>query len=220
MKLLLVEDEVRLSQIITKGLKKLSYAVDCAYDGQEALDLFEINIYDLIILDINLPILDGFSVLRQIRSQNREVKVIILSAKNTTPDKINGLDLGANDYLEKPFDFLELEARIRNLLRWSFTSEIALLSIGPLTIDTAAKTVTVRDHALSFTNKEYGILEYLAHNCHKYTPAEEIIEHVWSSDADPFSNSFKFHIHSIKKKLGDAVQIETIRGKGYKISHE
>lgn len=218
MKILLVEDEARLSQIIAKGLKKLSYAVDCAYDGQEALELFEINDYDLIVLDLNLPIVDGFSVLRTIRSQNQAVKIIILSAKNTTADKINGLDLGANDYLEKPFDFLELEARIRNLLRWSFTSDTATLTFGNLSIDTAAKTPYLANTAIALTNKEYGILEYLALNANKYSTAEEIIEHVWCSDADPFSNSFKFHIHSIKKKLGG--HIENIRGKGYKITYE
>lgn len=123
MKLLLVEDEITLSIIISKGLKKSGYAVDTAFDGEEALDLFEINIYDLIILDLNLPKIDGMEVLRQVRSTCDDTKILILSARSEIHDKIIGLDKGANDYLVKPFDFQELEARIRNLLRRSFTQK-------------------------------------------------------------------------------------------------
>ena len=215
MKILLVEDEKTLSNIICKGLKKLNYVVDNAFDGEEALDLFYINTYDLIILDINLPKLDGFEVLKKIRKINNEIKIIILSAKNMVQDKILGLDLGANDYLEKPFDFLELEARIRNLLRWKFVKNDNILNIGCLKIDTIKKQVFVENNEVVLTNKEYGILEYLCLNRDRFVLAEEIIEHVWESDFNFFSNTFKFHIHSLKKKLNKDGIIKNTRGKGY-----
>lgn len=215
MKILLVEDEKILSSIITKGLKKLSYAIDNAFDGEEALELFYVNNYDLIILDINIPKLDGFSVLNEIRKNNNQTKILILSSKNMVEDKVLGLDLGANDYLEKPFDFLELEARIRNLLRWDFIKTKNIIQIGILKIDTIKKQVFINDELINLTNKEYAILEYLILNNDRYILAEEIIEHVWESDFDLFSNTFKFHIYSLKKKLNIDGIIKNIRGKGY-----
>lgn len=217
MKVLLVEDEKTLSSIISKGLRKLSYAVDSAFDGQEALDFFYINNYDLIILDINIPKLDGFEVLKRIRNTDNHIKIIILSAKNMVEDKVLGLDLGANDYLEKPFDFLELEARIRNLLRWEFVKIENVIYIGSLKIDTIKKQVYIDSKEIILTNKEYAILEYLGLNKDRFILAEEIIEHVWESDFDLFSNTFKFHIHSLKKKLNKDGIIKNIRGKGYTI---
>lgn len=215
MKLLLVEDEKRLSAVLEKGLKKLCYAVDTAYDGEEALALWEINCYDLIILDLNLPRLDGLGVLRRLRESDRETKVLILSAKNAVEDKIEGLDGGANDFLEKPFDFMELAARIRNLLRWSFVSRDSQLQFGALMVDSRARRATLAGQALELTPKEYAILEYLALRSGCYIAAEELIEHVWDSEADLFSNSLKFHIHSLKKKLGLPGLITNARGKGY-----
>ena len=215
MKILLVEDEKTLSSIISKGLKKLSYAVDSAFNGQEALDLFNVNDYDLIILDINIPKIDGFEVLKIIREFDNQIKIIILSAKNMVQDKVLGLDLGANDYLEKPFDFLELEVRIRNLLRWQFIKSENIIHIGNLKINTIKKQVYVNNVEISLTNKEYGILEYLALNKDRFVLSEEIIEHVWESDFDLFSNTFKFHIHSLKKKLNQEGIIKNVRGKGY-----
>ena len=215
MKILLVEDEKTLSSIISKGLKKLSYAVDSAFNGQEALELFNVNDYDLIILDINIPKIDGFEVLKIIREFDNQIKIIILSAKNMVQDKVLGLDLGANDYLEKPFDFLELEARIRNLLRWQFIKSENIIHIGNLKINTIKKQVYINDVEINLTNKEYGILEYLALNKDRFVLSEEIIEHVWESDFDLFSNTFKFHIHSLKKKLNQEGIIKNVRGKGY-----
>jgi len=200
-----------------KGLKKLSYAVDPAYDGQEALMMLEVNTYDLVILDLNLPLVDGLEVLRQFRVKDTKTKVLILSAKNTVEDKISGLDLGANDYLEKPFDFLELAARTRNLLRWSFTQSDPTIRAGRLTVDTSVHSVLVDQHPIGLTNKEYAILEYLLLHRSRFVPTEEIIEHVWDYETDPFSNTFKYHMHSLKKKLGvDGIIVNT-RGKGYKL---
>ncbi|MBZ9693460.1 response regulator transcription factor [Clostridium sp. M14] len=216
MKILLVEDEQRLSQVIQKGLKKLCYAVDVAFDGEEALEMIEINFYDLIILDLNIPKINGLKVLEKTRETNNHIKILILSAKNTIEDKITGLDLGANDYLEKPFDFLELAARISNLLRWKFISENTIITCGVLKIDTASKSALLKDNVIQLTNKEYAILEYLALNMDRFVSTEEIIEHVWDSDVDPFSNTFKYHIHSLKKKIGSD-NIINARGRGYKL---
>lgn len=222
MKLLLVEDEKLLSKLLFKGLKKLNYTIDCAFDGEEALKLYDINSYDLIILDINLPKIDGMQVLHKIRENDSQIKVLILSAKNTVDDKIKGLDSGSNDYLTKPFDFNELEARIRNLLRQKFSTIEVNLHCGDINLDTANKCVYYGQELINLTKKEYSILEYLMFNSNKILSAEDIIEHVWDSEADLFSNSFKFHIHSLRKKLenisGNNNYIINIRGQGYKIS--
>lgn len=220
MKLLLVEDEVRLSKNVAKGLTLLGYAVDCAYDGEEALDLYSLNEYDLMILDLNLPKLDGMEVLRKIREQDADFRILILSARNTLEDKISGLDEGSNDYLTKPFEFRELEARIRGLLRRNFTTRSTGLCCGVLRMDTAARQVWCGGQAVELTRKEYMLLEYLLTHAERIVSAEELIEHAWDSEADPFSNSFRFHIHSLRKKLDEAGAkdyIITQRGQGYRI---
>lgn len=216
MKLLLVEDEYRLASVVQKGLKKSGFAVDTAYDGESALELIGINEYDLVILDLNLPKVDGFTVLHEIRKISNTIKVLILSSRNHVKDKVQGLDLGANDYLEKPFDFLELVARIRNLLRWEFVLENSVVSFGAIDINLSTQSITKDGIPVSLTKKEYSILEYLVKNRTRYISAEEIIEHVWESDVDLFSNSFKFHISSLKKKLSTENIIVTVRGKGYR----
>ena len=161
----------------------------------------EVNEYDLMILDLNLPYLDGLDVLREIRKTNRAIKILILSARTEIEDRVLGLDLGANDYLIKPFDFLELEARIRTLLRWHFIQQPSVLECGGIILDTTAKTVWLSGQLVSLTKKEYAILEYLMAQKGKVISAEELIEHVWDSEVDLFSNSLKYHIHSLKKKL-------------------
>lgn len=222
MKLLIVEDEVLLSKSISKGLRKLGYAVDTALDGEEALALLEINTYDLMVLDINIPKINGLDVLKRIREAGNPLQVMILSAKNTVFDKVNGLDCGGNDYLTKPFDFLELEARIRNLLRQHTGLNDAVLRCSEVSIDTSAKKAYWGDTLLDLTKKEYSILQYLLHHPDTVISAEELIEHIWDSDIDLFSNSFRFHIHSLRKKIKDAGStndfITTIRGQGYMVS--
>lgn len=215
MKILLVEDEELLSNVITKGLKKLGFAVDQAYDGETALYLYEVNSYDLIILDLNLPVIDGMDVLGRIRQDDFKTKILILSARSEIIDRVAGLNQGANDYLVKPFDFDELVARIHNLIRQTFIQTPSILSVGNLTMDLLAKTVTINNVFLSLTNKEYAILEYLMLNQGKVISQSELIEHVWESEADPFSNSLKFHLHSLKKKLGQEDIISNKRGQGY-----
>lgn len=220
MKLLLVEDEEMLSKSIAKGLGMLGYAVDCAYDGEEALYLYELNQYDLMILDLNLPKLDGMEVLKRIRCHDEEFRILILSARNSLEDKVYGLDSGSNDYLTKPFEFKELEARIRSLLRRSFTTQNTMLKCGRLQMDTTARKVMCGRQNIELTRKEYALLEYLMVHAGKMVSAEELIEHAWDSETDMFSNSFRFHIHSLRKKLdaaGADGYIVTQRGHGYRL---
>ncbi|BDF59130.1 DNA-binding response regulator [Christensenellaceae bacterium] len=222
MKILLVEDEMRLSKLVAKGLGMLGYAVDCAYDGEEALYLYDINEYDLMILDLNLPKIDGMEVLRRIRAHNEDFRILILSARNSLDDKISGLDGGSNDYLTKPFEFAELEARIRSLLRRDFSTRDTVLRCGKLRMDTAARQVYCGEAEIALTRKEYALLEYLLTHIGRVVSAEELIEHAWDSETDLFSNSFRFHIHSLRKKLenaGAGEYIVTRRGQGYLIQN-
>ena len=222
MKILLVEDETILMKATAKGLRKSGYAVDCAADGAEALRQYVLNEYDLMILDLNLPKVDGMEVLRRIRQQDQELRILILSARDSVEDKIGGLDGGSNDYLTKPFDFLELEARIRNLLRRHFEQKSVQLRCGALRVNMADRSVFCKEQRVALTKKEYGILEYLLTHKGRILSAEEIIEHVWDSEADLFSNAFKFQIHSLKKKLEQAGlpegYITNLRGQGYKLA--
>lgn len=218
MRILLVEDEKKLSNSIVKGLTNAGYAVDAAYDGEEALYEYEVNEYDLIILDLNLPKKDGLDVLREIREKDNEMKVLILSARTKVDDRILGLDEGANDYLIKPFDFGELKARIRNLLRRDFVQKPQDLALNGLTVDTKAKRVLYHTQEITLTRKEYGILEYLMLHKNQIISAETLTEHVWNNEFDPFSNSFRYHIHSLKKKISVVSGldfIKTVWGQGY-----
>lgn len=217
MKILLAEDEELLSNAISKGLKKLGFAVDQAFDGEMALYSYEVNEYDLIILDLNLPIIDGMEVLQRIRENDLEMKILILSARSGINDRVLGLNEGANDYLIKPFDFEELVARIHNLIRRAFSQTPAVFSVDRITIDVLSKTVTLDKAALPLTNKEYAIMEYLMLNQGRVIPQSELIEHIWNSEADPFSNALKFQLHSLKKKLGQSDIICNVRGQGYMI---
>lgn len=217
MKLLLIEDEEDLSAVLSKGLRKCGYAVDTSYDGEDGLYMYEVNDYDLIILDLNLPVIDGLEVLRLIRQKDIHTKILILSARSQTADRVEGLNLGANDYMVKPFDFRELEARINTLLRIDFIQSPPVQECGDITINLISHEVTVCGSAVALTKKEYSILEYLFRHEGEVVSAEQIIEHVWDSGADLFSNSLKYHIHMLKKKLG-ADCIRNIRSQGYILS--
>lgn len=214
MKILVVEDEFALRTALVSGLKKKGYEADGACDGQEALDMYFEFMYDLVVLDLNLPKLDGLEVLKEIRIENEMAKVIILSARSEIDDKVIGFDLGANDYLAKPFHFKELDARIRALLRRDFISVECKLVLNDLVIDTAKKQVYKSEVLIELTKKEYGILEYLVLNKKRIISTEELIEHVWESDVDPFISSIKVHLNSLRKKIGDDI-IMNKRGVGY-----
>lgn len=225
MKILVVEDNVTLGKGICQGLTKKAYAVDLATNGSIALEMNDIANYDLIILDLSLPFLSGWEVLKRIRKKNTKIKILILSANNFVEDKAKGLDMGANDYLTKPFDFLELEARIRNLLRQKFITSASILVYEHITLNTIQKTVEIDGTNLKLTRKEYAILEYLLINKDIIISTENLIEHVWNEARNPFSNAFKYQIYSLRKKISNinpeaASMIQTIRGSGYKLSNK
>ena len=214
MKLLIVEDELALQKALIKGFQKSGYIVDAAGDGEQALELYYSNQYNLVVLDLNLPKIDGLDVLEEIRNENKEIPVLILSARSEVNNKITGLDMGANDYLAKPFHFNELEARARALLRRNFKIAPTTIICGDIKLDTALKNVFHNDIEIPFTKKEYGIFEYLMLNKGRVISGEELIEAVWESDADIFTNAFKVHINAIRKKLPENF-IKNIKGQGY-----
>lgn len=219
MKLLIIEDEEDLLLALRRGFEKKGYAVDTAADGCDGLELIFVNNYDLIILDLNLPGMDGLEILQKVRENDLKQKVLILSARSDYGQRIEGLDLGANDYLVKPFDFGELEARVRSLLRRSFTQNNVVIRFDRFSLDTCAHQLyTEDDERIDLTPKEYSILEYLLLHRGKAVSAEELIEHIWLSDDNLFSNAIKVHVSALRKKLGaytDKELITNMRGAGY-----
>ena len=219
MRLLICEDEEDILNGLAKGLRKLNYYVDTAMDGEEALSLYFESEYDLIILDLNMPKLDGLEVLKTIREDNAESKVIILSARDTLNDKVLGLDLGANDYLVKPFHFRELEARIRVLLRnnYSTNDDTIRIESQDITLYLSKKQVQKGGEIISLTPKEYSIFEYLCINKGNLISTGELLEHNIDMNASDISQVIKVHIAALRKKLGTEV-IKTSRGMGYTIN--
>lgn len=218
MKLLIIEDEEDILDALERGFRKLGYAVNAASDGKIGCDAALEEDYDLIVLDLNLPGMDGIDILTTLKKEQVSSKVIILSARTSYAQRIAGLDFGADDYLVKPFDFGELEARVRNLLRREFTQSGAYIKNGKLEIDTARRVAIVNDKQVELSPKEYRILEYLALNCDRAISTEELIEHVWANEEALFSNSIKVHLSSLRKKLTIACGIDmirNIRGVGY-----
>ncbi|MFJ7890483.1 response regulator transcription factor [Lysinibacillus xylanilyticus] len=218
MRILVVEDELDLQEAIAEGLRIEGYAVDTCNNGEDAYELMYVENYDLIILDINLPKMDGLKVLEKLREENKELKVLILSARSSVNDKVKGLDIGANDYLTKPFEFAELEARIRNLLRRKFVQENSILSCGNINIDLSKRSASVGENELILTKKEFALLEYFLFNQEKIVSQEELIEHVWDQNADSFSGVIRVHIATLRKKLKALLDYDPIRtkiGEGY-----
>lgn len=218
MRILIIEDEKELQSTIAEGLRLDGYAVDTCDDGKTACEMCFVEKYDLVILDLNLPEMDGLEVLQQIRKFDSELKVLILSARNTVSDKVHGLDNGANDYLTKPFDFAELEARIRNLLRRSFVQQNNILTYDKLKMNVSKQIVYINDEVVNLTKKEFSILQYFLLNPHKIISQEELIDHVWDSNANSFSGAIRVHIASLRKKIKSLLTydlIETKVGAGY-----
>lgn len=218
MRILVVEDELDLQEAIAEGLRLDGYAVDTCGDGNSAYELLYVENYDLVILDLNLPGMDGLEVLNKIRDEKPELKVLILSARSSVADKVKGLDCGANDYLAKPFDFTELEARIRNLLRQKFSKASNTIAAADISIDLSGRIASYQGKALALTKKEFSILEYFILNPDTVISQEELIEHIWDSEADSFSGAVRVHISSLRKKIREALgydPIETRIGEGY-----
>lgn len=223
MKILVVEDEEKLLESIREGLVHSGYVVDTALDGEEGSFMAFTNDYDLIILDINLPKKDGFEILREIRERDKEVNIIMLTALSDVDDRVRGFDLGANDYVLKPFHFEELKARIRSLLRRQTTIKNAVIETSGISFDTRKRTFTIEGENLRLTAKEAGILEYLFFNLGRYVTTEELMEHVWNDEVDLFSNVVRVHMSALRKKLKARLGKNIIRneiGKGYIIDEE
>lgn len=223
MRILVVEDEHLLCDGIAEDLELEKYAVDRCYDGSEAYERLSVEPYDLVILDLNLPGMDGLELLRRIRDELPRLRVLILSARAGLRDRIAGLDLGADDYLVKPFALEELEARIRVLLRREYVQQDACKRVGGLMLDTVAREVTAMDKPLSLTPKEFAILEHLMLAEGRWVSQEELLEHVWDSEANPFSNVIRMHISSLRKKLRETLghdPIQTKVGRGYRLAEE
>jgi two-component system copper resistance phosphate regulon response regulator CusR len=218
MRILLVEDDPGVRRFVVKGLREQAYAVDTAVAGEEALYQADINEYDLIILDVMIPGPDGLEVCRRLRKAGRRMPILMLTARDAVEDRVSGLDRGADDYLTKPFEFRELLARLRALLRRSTELHPPRLSVGDLELDTAAQSATSRGHAISLTHKEYALLEYLVRNAGRVVSRADIAEHVWDETFDPFSNLIEVYVNRLRRKIdpdGSSGLLQTRRGAGY-----
>jgi DNA-binding response OmpR family regulator len=217
-KLLVVEDEKDLADAIARGLTRQTYSVDISYDGTKALELAEINTYDLIILDLNLPEIDGLEVCRRIRANDPKIGILMLTARAGQADRVLGLDIGADDYLIKPFHFPELISRVRSILRRAGEIRKVNLQIDDLVLDPNSISVYAGGRRLALTAKEFSILEYLMNNAGRVVSQEELLEHVWNEEANLFTQTIKIHINNLRNKLdaaGKAEFIRTVKGKGY-----
>jgi DNA-binding response OmpR family regulator len=218
MKLLVVEDEKDLADAIATGLTRQTYCVDLTYDGTEALRLIEVNKYDLLILDLNLPGVDGLEICKQVRATDSTIGILMVTARASQDARVLGLDTGADDYLVKPFHFPELLARVRAILRRKGEIRRVILRIDDLVLDPNSLNVHVGENSLILTAKEFAILEYLVKNVGRVISQEELLEHVWNEDTNLFTQTIKVHINNLRNKLksaGKDTLIRTIKGKGY-----
>ena len=218
MKILVVEDERQLCDDIAEDLELERYTVERCYDGLTAWEQVLVETYDLVILDLNLPGMDGLDILKSIRQERPEVRVLILSARSALSDRVAGLDLGADDYLSKRCELEELEVGVRDILRLDLAPRGTVLSIGPLTLDILKREIAASGVFLPLTTREFEILEYLMLHADKIVSQEELLGHIWESDANPFSHAVRVHISSLRKKLRDVLgydPIQTKIGRGY-----
>jgi heavy metal response regulator len=220
MRILLVEDEKKVASFIKKGLEEEFYSVDVAYEGKEGLRLALLEDYDLIILDIMLPLKDGFTVIKELRNEKVSIPVLFLTAKDTLSDKVQGLDFGADDYLPKPFAFEELLARVRALLRRKTAEKNLVIKVLDLSLDTQTHSVTRNNLEIPLTPKEYSILEYLIRNKNRVISRTMLSEHVYDYHFDSDTNVIDVYINKLRNKVDkgfDVPVIHTIRGVGYMI---
>lgn len=213
MRVLIIEDETRLLRSLSKALREEEYAVDGAGDGEMGLYKAESSEYDAIILDVMLPIIDGWQVLERLR-RRRSTPVLLLTARDAVSDRVRGLDLGADDYLVKPFDLPELLARLRALIRRQAGHPVSVLQVGEVALDLRSRVVTKAGTAVALTAREFSLLEYLALHRGKVVSRSELYDHLLDENEDTLSNLLDVHVHAIRKKLG-AKLVATRRGQGY-----
>ncbi|MHB9781637.1 response regulator transcription factor [Streptococcus sp. 10F2] len=221
MKLLIVEDELDLNRSLVKLLKTQAYSVDAAYDGEEALDYLATTNYDALVVDVMMPRMDGFTLIQTLRQQGKQTPVLFLTAKDSLEDKVRGLDLGADDYLVKPFEFPELLARLRAITRREQANVTSsLIQIGSVSLDLTSQQVWKADQLIPLTAKEYEILAYLMSHRGQVLSRDRIREHVWDFDYEGDSNNIEVLIKNIRRKLQESSKdsfIQTKRGLGYVI---
>jgi DNA-binding response OmpR family regulator len=221
MRLLVVDDAPDIATLLMLAFHVDGYAVDTAASGEQALELAAVHEYDVAILDLGLPDMDGLEVCRRLRADLPKLLIIILTARAEIEQRVTGLDAGADDYLTKPFDYAELCARVRALLRRDLRSREPLLQCGELTLDPAAHTAMQGQRRLALTRKEFGILEYLLRRRGEIVRQEDLLEHVWNAEANPFTNTVRVHVNALRRKLGDTAAmpryIQTVVGVGYRL---
>ncbi len=223
MRILVVEDERKVASFIKRGLEEERYIVETAADGEEGLQLASANVFDAIVLDVMLPKLDGYSVLKALRSAGNATPVLMLTARGTTEDRVQGLDLGADDYLAKPFHFEELAARLRSILRRSSTEKTTKLTCGDLTLDMVTHMAYRDGQEIELTTKEYALLEYLMRNKERILSRSMIMQHVWKHNFDPESNIIDVYIKRLRKKIerpDRAQMVQSVRGVGYRMKED
>lgn len=223
MRVLVIEDERRLAQVIKRGLVENGFAVDLAFDGEEGKFLIETENYDLVILDLMLPKLDGLTLCQKVRQKGIKMPILMLTAKTTLDDKVTGLNSGADDYLTKPFAFLELIARVHALIRRSKTESLPTLSVGNLTLNPTKHILRHGETPVKVTPKEFAILELLLRRRGEVVSRTEILEHVWDYNFEGMSNVVDVFMASLRKKIGDTGKkriIQTVHGVGYQIREQ
>ncbi len=221
MRVLIVEDDPVLADGLTRSLREADYAVDCVSDGGEADHVLATQNYDLVILDLGLPKLDGFEVLRRLRRRGAMVPVLMLTARDALQDRVKGLDLGADDYLTKPFDLPELEARVRALVRRGQAGGSAALTHGELVLDVAGRRATLHGAPLDLSARELGVLEVLMMRSGRVVGKEQLAEQLYGWDEEVGANAIEVYVHRLRRKLEPAgVSIRTIRGLGYLLEKE
>ena len=220
MRLLVIEDERKIARVITESLKREKYAVDAAYDGEEGFNLADSQPYDLLIVDRMLPGLEGVEIVKKLRENGKNMPILFLTALSTTEDKTLGLDVGADDYLTKPFAIDELLARVRALLRRPPIQQPDILKIDDLRIDKQQQTAARAGKIIDLTSKEYALLEYLMQHPNQILSKETLIDHVWDFDADILPNNVEAYIKNLRQKIDKPFKkqlIKTVRGFGYRI---
>jgi DNA-binding response OmpR family regulator len=224
MKILVVEDDERISDAIAEYLSDQHYAVETAYDGQSAWELLDVFTYDLVLLDVMLPQMDGVTLCRKLRTKGHDTPILMLTAKDTLGDKIQGLDAGADDYLVKPFELEELSARIRALLRRGGSSTPPVLTWGELRLDPSTCEVFYQEDLLPLSPKEYKLLEFFLRNGRRVFSRAQILEHLWPFEQVPEEATVKAHIRGLRQKLESAGAphdlIETVYGLGYRLKEQ
>jgi heavy metal response regulator len=221
MRILLVEDEPQIADFIARGLSENGYSVDTARDGGEALHWPSVADFDVIILDVMLPSIDGMGVCRTLRAQGVRTPILMLTARDAVEDRVEGLDSGADDYLVKPFAFAELLARVRALIRREPVLQDNTLKVGELVMDTVTRQVTRSAASIELTAKEFSLLEYLMRHPNQVLSRTVIAEHIWNYDFDNATNVIDVHVKNLRKKIDEGYEpklIHTVRGAGYRIS--